>query len=75
MKLRHLLLLALLPLATFTAHADARADAPLSLIPAPASLTPGEGTFELRADTPLVATDPRAVRVARQTANALAEMG
>ncbi|MGQ4583232.1 family 20 glycosylhydrolase [Lysobacter sp. F60174L2] len=71
MKLRHLLLLALLPLATFTAHADARADAPMSLIPAPASLTPGEGTFELRADTPLVATDPRAVRVARQFAGYL----
>ncbi|HZW17887.1 MAG TPA: family 20 glycosylhydrolase [Luteimonas sp.] len=66
MKLRQLLLLALLPLA---AIAGPRTGAPLSLIPEPASLAPREGAFELRADTPLVATDPRAAQVARQFAD------
>ncbi|MGH8084838.1 MAG: beta-N-acetylhexosaminidase [Lysobacter sp.] len=70
MKLRQLLLLfALLPIAAIAAPAGAPADAPLSLIPEPASLTLREGAFELRADTPLVATDPRAARVARQFAD------
>ncbi|GAB3312675.1 beta-N-acetylhexosaminidase [Luteimonas notoginsengisoli] len=71
MKLRHiLLLLALLPVTAIAATpADtAGAKAPLSLIPAPASLVRGEGAFSLLADTPLVAADPRAARVARQFA-------
>lgn len=72
MKLRHLLLLlALLPIAAVAAPAGARADAPLSLIPEPASLTLRDGTFELRADTPLVAAEPRGARVARQFADYL----
>jgi len=65
MKLRQLLLLALLSL---PAIADAHGQPPLSLIPEPASLALREGAFELRADTPLVAADPRAKQVARQFA-------
>ncbi|MFC3714546.1 beta-N-acetylhexosaminidase [Luteimonas soli] len=61
-----LLLLVLLPAAAIAAPADAHA--PLSLIPEPATLTLRDGTFELRADTPLVAADPRAAQVARQFA-------
>jgi hexosaminidase len=67
MNLRSLLLLlALLPVAAPAALAAS--NAPLSLIPEPASVEPREGTFELRADTPLVAADPRAEQVARQFA-------
>src|SRR5690606_13974287 len=68
MKLRQLFLLTLLSLA---AIANAHAQPPLSLIPEPASLALREGTFELRADTPLVAADARAEQVARQFAGYL----
>src|SRR5690606_28914237 len=68
--LRHLLLLALLPAAAMASTpAGPPAQRPLSLIPEPVSLALREGTFELRADTPLVAADPRAEQVARQFAD------
>ena len=72
-RLQRLLLRALLP-AAFVVAATAGAapvQPPLSLVPAPASLAPGEGAFELRADTPLVAADPQAAQVARQFAGYL----
>ncbi|MGN7726856.1 beta-N-acetylhexosaminidase [Luteimonas sp. 22616] len=74
MKLfRRLLLLALLPatVAVAATAAEMPAQPPLSLIPEPASLALREGAFELRADTPLVAADPRAAQVARQFAGYL----
>jgi hexosaminidase len=68
---RRLFLLALLPatVAVAATGADMPAQPPLSLIPEPASLALREGAFELRADTPLLASDPQAVQVARQFAD------
>jgi hexosaminidase len=73
MKVRQLLLffalLALVAVPATLAMANTPAARPLSLIPEPASLALRDGAFELRADTPLLASDPRAAQVARQFAD------
>ena len=51
----------------------AAAPARLSLIPAPASMQPGAGTFALAADTPLQGEGEAALSVARQFATLLAQ--